>query len=183
MRRAESSSPTTHAVGETTRNLSESMCIPYVKGVSERIRREMNKIGITVRFSRGRSLQDILCRGKFRNKDILDAHGVIYTQGCRDCDAVYVGETGRKARVRKAEHDKCLSNCDVKSAIAQHALELDHRPDKESFRIVLKEKNWFRRRVKESLMISSLKNFNRDSGLELKGKWQGVMKKFGVRFS
>ena len=96
------------------------------------------------------------------------------------CDAVYVDETSRKVKTHKAE--QCLMDLDLKSAVAQHALESSHRPDKKSFKIVLKQKNWFRRIVKESLMIHSLNTFNRDFGLELKGKWQGALKKFNVRF-
>ena len=136
-----------------------------------------------MRFSKGRSLHNILSKGKIRTRDDMETHGVIYTQGCKDCDAVYVGETGRKAKTRRAEHSKCLKELDLKSAIAQHAFESDHRPDEASFKISLREKNCFRRKVKESLMISTMKTFNRDSGLELKGKWEGVLSKFKVRFS
>ena len=38
------------------------------------------------------------------NRSLEDSTGVVYQIPCKDCHRVYVGETGRKFGVRKAEH-------------------------------------------------------------------------------
>ena len=46
--------------------------------------------------------------------------------------------------------------------------------------MALRKNNWLRRIIKERFVITSLKTFNRDSGMDLKDKWQGILKKFNV---
>ena len=154
------------------------MRLPYLSGLSERLRRRMRRFGFKVWFTKGRTLGSILSRPKLRQKEALEEAGVVYTQGCKDCDKVYVGESGRRASCRKAEHQKCVRDMDMRSAIAQHVHEQSHRPDSDSFKVILKEKDWRRRKIKESLVIRQARNFNRDVGVDLKGGWRGIFNCF-----
>ena len=111
-----------------------------------------------------------------RNREPLEVGGVIYQQGCSECEDVYVGETGRKACVRKREHERDVREANVRSAIAEHVLEKNHRPDFNSFRIIDKEKVWLRRKIKEAIYISQRSNFNRDKGVGLNSIWKRLLK-------
>ena len=81
--------------------------IPYVRGVSEKIKRICSKVGIRVMFRSGRTLRSLLTKVKPR-KDPTDATGVVYRISCMDCDCSYTGETCRALNVRLKEHHATL---------------------------------------------------------------------------
>ena len=69
----------------------------------------------------------------------LEKKGVIYQQSCGECQLKYVGETGRRAVVRKKEHLTSFKKADTKSAISEHAWETSHTPSQDSFTIIHRE--------------------------------------------
>ncbi len=105
------------------------MTIPYVQGVSEKIKRVCYKEGIHVVFRSGKTLRSILTHVKPKPDD-NNLPGVIYKIPCLDCNRSYIGETGRTLQVRIGEHKRHCRNLDTnKSAVAQHSLEEGHRID------------------------------------------------------
>ena len=44
--------------------------------------------------------------------------------------------------------------------------------------LILTEKDWRSRKVKESLVIRQARNFNRDVDVDLKGSWRGIFNCF-----
>ena len=42
--------------------------------------------------------------------------GFAYEIPCRDCDAIYIGETGRSLKTRKREHFNAVKRMDVKKS-------------------------------------------------------------------
>ena len=49
---------------------------------------------------------------------------------CQDCNALYVGETGRSVRTRKREHADAVKTFNTKkSVLSQHVMDFDHRID------------------------------------------------------
>ena len=73
--------------------------IPYVRGVSEGLRRILVKRGIQVHFKPRNKLRELLVALKDKvAKD--DQCGVVYKVSCNDCEASYVGETGRSLGTR-----------------------------------------------------------------------------------
>ncbi len=77
---------------EQTQRTEVTTTIPYVKAVSERIRRICAKHNIKVIFHSGRTLRSILSHVK-PQPDLLNHPGVIYRISCLDCDRSYIGET------------------------------------------------------------------------------------------
>ena len=56
--------------------------------------------------------------------------GLVYQISCRDCNAVYVGETERSVRTSKREHADVVKTFNTKkSALSQHVMDFDHRID------------------------------------------------------
>ena len=104
-----------------------SFSIPYVREVSEKIKRICSKVGIRIMFRSGRTLRSLLTKVKPRT-DPTDATGVVYRISCMDCDRSYIGKTCRTLNVRLKEHQCCCRNLESqKLAVAQHAIEEDHR--------------------------------------------------------
>ena len=78
----------------SSNNYTTFVSIPYVQGVSEPIKRLLAQVGIEVALKPYFTLSSV-----FRKpKDVICDEkkcGLVYKIPCRDCDAVYVGETGR----------------------------------------------------------------------------------------
>ena len=71
--------------------------IPYIKGLSERIRTELNKFNICTMFKPHNTLRNILVKPKDRT-DKMNQAGIIYHIKCEDCSEDYIGETERMTR-------------------------------------------------------------------------------------
>ena len=74
-----------------------------MQGVSESISRILTQAGIGVALKPHHTLSRLFRKHKdainFEQKNAL-----VYQISCRDCNAVYVGETGRSVGTRKREH-------------------------------------------------------------------------------
>ena len=74
------------------------MCLPYVKGVSEKIEKICKAINATTKvkavFKPYRTMRQILMKVK-NPVPAEKKKGVVYEIPCQDCPQVYVGETGR----------------------------------------------------------------------------------------
>ena len=129
---------------ERQQEIVATTSIPFVRGVSERIKRVCDKVGIKVFFRSGNTLRSMLTKVK-PPPDTLNSPGVIYRIPFKNCDRSYIGRT---------EHQRCCRNLDAqRSAVAQHALDEDHRIDWEGSTVIDKECNWHRRRIKEAMHI------------------------------
>ena len=81
--------------------------------------------------------------------------GLVYEIPCRDCDAVYIGETGRSLKTRKREHFDAVKRMDVKkSALCQHIVDFDHFIAWDKAQILKMEANYSKRRTAESFFIN-----------------------------
>jgi len=50
----------------------------------------------------------------------------VYKIECGDCDAVYIGQTGRAFEERVAEHDSAVNSVNPESAFARHIISTGH---------------------------------------------------------
>ncbi|KAL9963448.1 hypothetical protein ACROYT_G026959, partial [Oculina patagonica] len=113
----------TNTQPRTQENPKAYTSIPYVKGVSERVRRILSRENIKTAFKPVRTLGNIFKKPKDRpNKERLK--GIVYKVTCRTCSFAYVGESKRSWKSRGAEH-KPGTNGNINSAIKHHA-EIGH---------------------------------------------------------
>ena len=107
---------------------------------------------------------------------ITDKHSVIYKINCADCDAIYVGQTGRNLSQRVKEHKSATDKGQVNnSGIAQHAWEQHHQIDWDHVEILAQESSDRRRQVSEALFIKQLApSMNRDTGLDIPPVYNGI---------
>ena len=100
-----------------------------MQGVSEPVSRILTKVGIKVVLKPHHTLS-LLFR---KPRDVINfeqKRGLLYQSSCRDCNAVYVGETGRSVRTRKRKHADAVKTFNgKKSAQSQHVMDFDHRID------------------------------------------------------
>ena len=107
-----------------------------------------------------------------KSKDAINfeqKRGLMYQISCRDCNAVYVGETGRSVRTRKRKHADAVNTfITKKSALSQHVVNFDHKIDWDNVKILKSESHASRRRVAESFLINqkacSCNVINRNDG-------------------
>ena len=83
-----------------------------------------------------------------------DKSSFVYKINCRDCDASYVGETGRALKTRVSEHRSAMEKRDFSaSALAQHAWEHDHHIDWTSTCVLRVESHYQSRISREAIYI------------------------------
>lgn len=154
---------------------SPPVVIPYIRGVSEEIRRIMKQYNVQVFFKPVNTLRQLLVRPKDPlGKDRVV--GPVYHITCDKCDANYVGETERSLRARFQEHRRPSS---VTSEVSQHlhTEQPGHSVDIENVEILAVENRWFERGVKEATFIRSVKpTLNKDKGrYKLPNVWDNTI--------
>ena len=63
---------------------------------------------------------EILLKRAFSKRTVQEKAGVVYRLDCKDCDAKYVGETGRQVQDRMAEHKRDIEKKKPASKVFQH---------------------------------------------------------------
>ena len=79
-----------------------------------------------------------------------DRQGAVYKIKCCDCQASYIGETGRNLNIRLTEHKRATKNGDVNNHIAEHHLHMNHRIDWDSAECVTYSTDYYKRLTLES---------------------------------
>ena len=143
--------------------------LPYIKGISEALRRNFNKVGIRVSFKPTRTLRQFLVAPKDKTEK-KNATGVVYMIPCQGqttkgiCKESYIGETERSLKTRFLEHRRPSSYA---SEVSQH-IHIEspgHQVDLKEVRILDREARYFERGVKEAIYIRAFQpSLNRDGG-------------------
>ena len=112
--------------------------VPYVKGASEATERILRKNGVSVAHKPKNTLHGALTKVKDKEKPEEQA-GVVYNVRCKDCDAHYVGETGKRLSSRVQEHQRAINRKDISSAIFKHCEEHRHEVDWQGAEVVYRD--------------------------------------------
>ena len=136
---------------ETNTNLTPTttVTIPYIKGTSEIIARILQPYNIRVAHRPITTLRKLLTNVKDKDQP-RDRQGAVYKIKCCDCQATYIGETGRNLNTRLTEHRGATRNGDINNNIAEHHLQTNHRIDWDSATCVTYNTNYYQRIVLES---------------------------------
>ena len=107
---------------------------------------------------------------------ICDKHGVVYKINCSECDATYIGQTGRNLSQRVKEHHTATVKGQVtNSGIAQHAWDEHHDIDWDNIKILAQESSEGHRQVREALFIhEQAPSMNRDVGIDVPQVYFGI---------
>jgi hypothetical protein len=151
-------------------------CLPYVQGVTDRIRKILEKRNIGTRFTTEKKISQILPTPKDK-LPLFQSEG-IYKVECL-CGKCYIGQTGRSIQCRLKEHSRAIKQYDKeKSALAEHKFEDgDHTFDLEKTVVLAKTSKYHQRLIREAIEIrKNPNNFNRDQGVELSSTWNSVIR-------
>ena len=157
----------------------QTITLPWIPGVSTRLRKVYRKAGYKVVFKSGKSIGSILTS---RNKDKLpkNSYPGVYRIPCSCGITPYRGHTKKKVNSRTKQHE-----ADVEkqrwdnSAIAMHSKNCKGRIEFENTETVAVETNKFNRTVREALEIQKHDCFLKDGGMN-KDRGQYVTTKFWI---
>ena len=141
--------------------------LPWIPGVSTKLKRAFKKENIKVAFKSGKNLQDILCKKNKSTLPPLSSPGV-YKVSC-SCGKAYVGETGACIKTRIKQHQKATFEDKVNdSAIAEHHHDCRKEILWEETKQLSSESNYFKRKIREALEIQKRQThthgINKDNG-------------------
>ena len=161
--------------------------IPYVKGVSERLKKTFKQFGFTVTHKPFNTLRSQLVRVKDKPQKEKKSN-VVYGVRCRDrhCTDSYVGETKQSLKSRMSQHRRPSYGDNYDSAVFSHLEATGHHFDISDVVILDREEDWFRRGVKESIYERVEKpTLNKSGGLrhQLSHVWDRAFKEFPRRLS
>ena len=139
--------------------------LPYLGPLSDKIQRRLKKIfrefiptgKINIIYKTQRKLSNVL---KFKDAvpSDLDSH-IIYQFKCPSCNAGYIGETRVYHKVRNSQHlgisqytGKPLSG-NLPTSVTTHIREKKCVCSLNDFKIIGRESDYFKRKIKESLFI------------------------------
>ena len=98
--------------------------------------------------------------GKILKNRHSDSEACVYSIPCKDCNDVYIGETGKNLEIRLKQHKSAYNRCDENNAMFMHAWNKDHRIDWSNAKVILKCANPKKRRILEAMKINEHENFN-----------------------
>ena len=141
---------TTETPNKSDNNALGFTCIPYVRGVSEQVKRVLCNAGVRTAYKPMQSLGDIFGKPKDKQAD-SEIKGIVYKFECPDCPFTYIGESKRSWKSRWAEHKPGVRP-EIRSAIKDHAETTGHETCMDNAKIIEKRvQNTHKRLFLESL--------------------------------
>ena len=98
--------------------------INRVKGISPKITNQLQKMDINIIEVNKNNLGHILVNNKEKTK-LCDKSGV-YEIKCSNCNAIYIGQTGRCLKYRLKEHKNCILLNQPNTGFAEHCINYNH---------------------------------------------------------
>ena len=149
---------------KTTRPLPAPIGLPYVKGLSENLQRLFHTNNIGTYHKPFNTLRSLLVKPKDATP-LEQQCGLVYHIKCQNCHHNYIGETSRNMGIRFKEH---TTRKGTVSAVKEHLEDSQHSCSLKNVKILDREDDWHRRKIKEAIMIQRHHpTLNRDKGLEL----------------
>ena len=141
-----------------------TITIPYIRGVSEAVKRALEPAKVRVVFQPNTTLRRLLVKVKDHTPEEKKAN-VVYSIPCTTCPAEYIGQTGRLLETRLSEHKAAVKHakCDV-SAVADHVWNHHHQMDFSNTSVLAQENNQHQRCLLESWFIRTRTTINREVG-------------------
>ncbi|XP_072845561.2 calmodulin-lysine N-methyltransferase isoform X3 [Pogona vitticeps] len=166
-----------HRTEEEKQSPTNKVFLPYIKGVTDRMGKLLEKHNLQTVFKPTTKIQQMLRSAKDR-RDPLTTAGV-YRIPC-SCGQVYIGTTKRSIHTRIKEHERhCRLKQPEKSAVAEHAIkQTGHEILFHNTEILDNTSNHYVRLHREAIEIHKhQQNFNqKEECLKLNKTWLAALK-------
>ena len=106
----------------------------YILGMSEKIERDCQQLGVLTVFKSGHILRQSLIRVKAA-VEVDMKMGVVYEVPCGECDHMYIGGSGRNVKGRIKEHHYAMKKKNVNNGITTHACQQQHKVAWDSLKV------------------------------------------------
>ena len=148
--------------------------MPFIKGVSDKVKRVLNRAGVKTYFSRSAKLRDILSHPK--DPMPKDHAPCVYSIPC-SCGEQYIGQTKRPLKTRLSEHQRATrQGKEESSALAEHACNAGHEPQWTQTKKLAQVSHLGMRLAREALEIRINENstINRNDGKDISRMWNSL---------
>ena len=154
-------------------------CIPYIPGLSYRLKRALTKAGVNTVFKSGRKLVNILCDKNKTKTDPSEKKGV-YRYTCPKRKKVYIGQTSRSCQIRWKEHKRAIEKGQWShSGISQHHQHCDEPFDTANCEVIKTMSNKNKKKLNYDLKVweaFKIKKHNCGPGRGLNEDWGAYVK-------
>lgn len=128
--------------------------VPFYPSITNHIKDALRKFNIDLAFSNNNTLKNKI--SIMKDKDEYLSNSGIYQIFCKNCPAVYIGQTARQLKTRFKEHVKHTQKGEVtKSSVAEHMTEENHEIDEEKTCFLKKVRNNWKLDAWESMFITN----------------------------
>ena len=158
---------------DNTRKLT-TVCLPYVKGLAERIKKICSPYDIRTVFTSGSTLRRYLFRVKPPTEFNMTKN-CVYSIPC-SCGKIYKGETGRPLKVRLEEHRKAIVRGEIEKS-GRPYMEGKWKSLWDKVEIIDGAEHWRIRRLKESAHTLGYNDLLSRPSIELNAIWEPIIKK------
>jgi len=132
--------------------------IPYINTISQKLKHVTKDLDTRTSYYSINKLGTII-KGQKDNIPKLLQTNLVYILSCTDCDATYVGQTGRTLKTRISEHRKHIKKTTTtQSVITEHRFKYSHEFNWDSIEILDKERILSKRLISETIHIKRQKN-------------------------
>ncbi|KYN35716.1 hypothetical protein ALC56_09916, partial [Trachymyrmex septentrionalis] len=144
---------------DVTKESTSWLTVPFIPSHTEKFRTlRKNKGDIRIAFHSPNKMNKYI-RVQKDTCPRTSKNNVVYKILCNDCDASYVGQTGRKLKTRIAEHRNHIRyKTSTRSVITEHRLLHNHDFQWDDVQILDEEPSYRKRLISEMLHIKKQKN-------------------------
>ena len=128
--------------------------IVFASRIKKFCRQLLPNVRIQFAFKKHMSLKSIFLPKLKGTDENRKNKNLVYSIPCKDCDTVYIGETGRMKETRINEHRSKIRTLASDSKIVEHILKYKHNFDFSSTKTLALENDWRKRIIKESILTN-----------------------------
>ena len=170
---------------EEAEHRCDTICIPYVRGPSDSLRKQLAKEGVNLIFKRGRTLRQFLFNGEPKRTE--RRKNVCYRVPCLNCSFSYIGETSQWWDERESQHKRSIWNRDENNSFYMHLKDNpDHIIGWEKVSFLAFDSRYNYRRMKESVLIDIFSHtgvMNIEDGMKKDACWNVLLPSLRKKFS